>query len=157
MIESPSAANRTPSRGLAREMGLLGRTSTHGDRLVGGSDAGAQMHFVIDKIEGALQSLGGGLEDLIRSRVFVRNIDDWETVARAHGGASALFYRRTPSFAPNWWQNHVMSRWKQRRRSFGRSRIPATNPFLCSSRRMKLCVTAKIPRQVTFTCPAAVS
>jgi aryl-alcohol dehydrogenase-like predicted oxidoreductase/enamine deaminase RidA (YjgF/YER057c/UK114 family) len=64
---------------------VSGTTATHGDRLVGGSDAGAQMHFVIDKIEGALQSLGGSLEDVIRTRVFVRNIDDWESVARAHG------------------------------------------------------------------------
>jgi len=64
---------------------VSGTTATHGDRLVGGSDAAAQMHFVIDKIEGALQSLGGSLEDVIRTRVFVRNIDDWEPVARAHG------------------------------------------------------------------------
>ena len=64
---------------------VSGTTATHGDRFVGGSDPAAQMHFVIDKIEGALQSLGGGLEDVVRTRVFVRNIDDWEPIARAHG------------------------------------------------------------------------
>jgi enamine deaminase RidA (YjgF/YER057c/UK114 family) len=29
--------------------------------------------------------LGGTLEDVIRTRVFVKHIDDWEAVARAHG------------------------------------------------------------------------
>ena len=43
------------------------------------------MHFAIDKIEGALQSLGGRLEDVVRTRVFVRHLRDWETVARVHG------------------------------------------------------------------------
>ena len=40
---------------------------------------------MIDKIEGALQSLGGRLEDVLRTRVYVRNVDDWEPVSRAHG------------------------------------------------------------------------
>jgi aryl-alcohol dehydrogenase-like predicted oxidoreductase/enamine deaminase RidA (YjgF/YER057c/UK114 family) len=64
---------------------VSGTTATMGDRVVGGSDPAAQTHFVIDKIEGALQSLGATLADVIRTRVYVRNIADWEPVARAHG------------------------------------------------------------------------
>ncbi len=64
---------------------VSGTTATHRDRVIGGSDAAAQTHFVIDKIAGALQSAGSGLEDVVRTRVFVRNISDWEAVARAHG------------------------------------------------------------------------
>jgi aryl-alcohol dehydrogenase-like predicted oxidoreductase/enamine deaminase RidA (YjgF/YER057c/UK114 family) len=64
---------------------VSGTTATHGDRVIGGSDPAAQMHFAIDKIAGALQSLGGSLEDVVRTRVFVKRIDDWEPVARAHG------------------------------------------------------------------------
>jgi aryl-alcohol dehydrogenase-like predicted oxidoreductase/enamine deaminase RidA (YjgF/YER057c/UK114 family) len=64
---------------------ISGTTATHGDRLIGGPDAAAQTHFVIDKIEGALQTLGGRLADVVRTRVFVRNLSDWEPVARAHG------------------------------------------------------------------------
>ncbi len=64
---------------------VSGTTATHGDRVIGGQDPTAQADFVIDKIEGALQSLGSSLEDVVRTRVFVRDIDDWEAVARAHG------------------------------------------------------------------------
>jgi aryl-alcohol dehydrogenase-like predicted oxidoreductase/enamine deaminase RidA (YjgF/YER057c/UK114 family) len=68
-----------------RRVVISGTTATMGDRVIGGSDPAAQAHFVIDKIEGALQSLGAALADVIRTRVYVRNIADWEPVARAHG------------------------------------------------------------------------
>jgi enamine deaminase RidA (YjgF/YER057c/UK114 family) len=64
---------------------VSGTTATMGERVVGGSDAAAQTHFVIDKIEGALQSLGATLADVVRTRVYLRHIADWEPVARAHG------------------------------------------------------------------------
>ena len=40
---------------------------------------------MIDKIEGAIESLGGKLQDVIRTRIFIKNISDWEAIARAHG------------------------------------------------------------------------
>jgi len=64
---------------------VSGTTATHGPRPIGGHDAAAQTHFVIDKIQGAIESLGGSLMDVTRTRVFVNNINDWEAVARAHG------------------------------------------------------------------------
>jgi len=64
---------------------ISGTTATHGARAIGGTDPATQLHFVIDKIEGALNSLGGRLQDVIRTRLFVRNLADWEAVARAHG------------------------------------------------------------------------
>ncbi|MEM9831157.1 MAG: aldo/keto reductase [Bacteroidota bacterium] len=64
---------------------VSGTTATHGSRQIGGSDAAAQTHFVIDKIQGAIESLGGSLEDVVRTRIFVNDINDWEAVARAHG------------------------------------------------------------------------
>jgi len=64
---------------------VSGTTATHGDLLIGGKDLKAQTHFVIDKIEGAIRSLGGTLEDVDRTRIFVSDINDWEPVARAHG------------------------------------------------------------------------
>lgn len=68
---------------------VSGTTSTHGSRAIGGHDAAAQAHFVIDKLEGALQSLGATLENVVRTRIFIRNLGDWEVVARAHGGRFA--------------------------------------------------------------------
>jgi aryl-alcohol dehydrogenase-like predicted oxidoreductase/enamine deaminase RidA (YjgF/YER057c/UK114 family) len=64
---------------------VSGTTATLGDRVIGGSDAGAQTHFIIDKIEGSLQSLGSKLEDVVRTRIFTKQISDWEPIARAHG------------------------------------------------------------------------
>jgi aryl-alcohol dehydrogenase-like predicted oxidoreductase/enamine deaminase RidA (YjgF/YER057c/UK114 family) len=68
-----------------RQIFVSGTTATMGSRVIGGRDPAAQTHFVIDKIEGALQSLGASLDDVVRTRVYVRNMADWEPVARAHG------------------------------------------------------------------------
>jgi aryl-alcohol dehydrogenase-like predicted oxidoreductase/enamine deaminase RidA (YjgF/YER057c/UK114 family) len=64
---------------------VSGTTATHKNKLIGGSDPAAQTHFIIDKIEASLRSLGSKLEDVVRTRVFVKNMSDWEAVARAHG------------------------------------------------------------------------
>lgn len=64
---------------------VSGTTATHGDKAIGGNDPTAQMHFVIDKIEGAIQSLGGTLEDVVRTRIYVSDVANWEPIARAHG------------------------------------------------------------------------
>ncbi|NNF27608.1 MAG: aldo/keto reductase [Gemmatimonadetes bacterium] len=64
---------------------VSGTTATHGDRVVGGTSPTSQTHFVIDKIEGALTSLGSGLSDVVRTRVYIRREEDWEAVSRAHG------------------------------------------------------------------------
>lgn len=68
-----------------KQIAVSGTTATHGSRVIGGSDAAAQTHFVIDKLSGALQSLGASLEDVVRTRIFVSQVDHWEPVARAHG------------------------------------------------------------------------
>ena len=64
---------------------VSGTTATLGDRVIGGQDPAAQTQFVVDKIEGALQSLGGALEDVVRTRIYIRNTEDWEAVSRVHG------------------------------------------------------------------------
>jgi enamine deaminase RidA (YjgF/YER057c/UK114 family) len=64
---------------------VSGTTATHGSTAIGGNDAAAQTHFVVDKLEGALVSLGGKLENVVRTRVFVDDITRWEPIARALG------------------------------------------------------------------------
>lgn len=68
-----------------QHIAVSGTTATLGDRAIGGQDAASQTHFAIDKVEGALQSLGAALTDVVRTRVYVRHVRDWEAVARAHG------------------------------------------------------------------------
>jgi enamine deaminase RidA (YjgF/YER057c/UK114 family) len=64
---------------------VSGTTATHGDRLIGGADAGSQAQFCLDKIEGAIRSLGGTLDDVVRTRIYVANPEVAEAVSRAHG------------------------------------------------------------------------
>jgi aryl-alcohol dehydrogenase-like predicted oxidoreductase/enamine deaminase RidA (YjgF/YER057c/UK114 family) len=64
---------------------VSGTTSTHGSRMIGGRDPAAQTHFALDKVEGAIISLGGTLEHVFRTRVFVSDMSQWEPIARALG------------------------------------------------------------------------
>lgn len=54
-------------------------------QVVGLSDPGEQTKFILSKIEKALTSAGATLNDVIRTRMFVTNIADWETIGRIHG------------------------------------------------------------------------
>lgn len=63
-----------------------GTTATDDDgKIVGLGDPAGQTRFAIGKIEKAIQQLGGELKHVVRTRVYVNNMDDWEPIARAHG------------------------------------------------------------------------
>jgi enamine deaminase RidA (YjgF/YER057c/UK114 family) len=64
---------------------VSGTTATGPDGLAGGNDPAAQARYILDKIEKAITQLGGSMRDVVRTRVFVRNIADWEPVALVHG------------------------------------------------------------------------
>jgi len=53
--------------------------------IVGKDDPYAQTEQIIRIIEKVLKTAGGSLRDVIRTRIFVINIDDWEEIGRAHG------------------------------------------------------------------------
>jgi enamine deaminase RidA (YjgF/YER057c/UK114 family) len=64
---------------------VSGTTATGPDGAVAPGDPAAQARFVLDKIERAIETLGGRLRDVVRTRVYVRRLEDWEAVARVHG------------------------------------------------------------------------
>ena len=54
-------------------------------RTVAVGDAGAQARRCLEIIQRALESAGATLGDVVRARILLTLIEDWEAVARAHG------------------------------------------------------------------------
>ncbi|MBI2425630.1 MAG: RidA family protein [Candidatus Hydrogenedentes bacterium] len=77
--------------GYARAVAIHGQIAVSGTtavdetgQVVGPGDPYLQTAFIFDKIFRALAELGAGPEDVLRTRMFVTNIEQWAEIARAH-------------------------------------------------------------------------
>ena len=54
-------------------------------QVVGAGDISKQTYYIFKKIRNALNDAGSKMSDVIRTRMYLTDINDWETVARVHG------------------------------------------------------------------------
>ncbi len=65
---------------------VSGTTATHGaGEIVCPGDPAGQAVYILDKIAASLSSLGAKLEDVVRTRVYLKDAGQWEAVSRIHG------------------------------------------------------------------------
>ncbi|MCR6641566.1 MAG: RidA family protein [Sporocytophaga sp.] len=64
---------------------IAGTTAMDGDKVIGIGNAYEQAHFILSKIEKCLEHFGSSMKDVVRTRMYVTDISQWEEIGKAHG------------------------------------------------------------------------
>jgi enamine deaminase RidA (YjgF/YER057c/UK114 family) len=64
---------------------VAGTTAVDGDTVIAPGNAYEQTKYALAKIGKALHEAGADFQHVVRTRMYVTNIADWEEVGRAHG------------------------------------------------------------------------
>ncbi|MFM9428911.1 aryl-alcohol dehydrogenase-like predicted oxidoreductase/enamine deaminase RidA (YjgF/YER057c/UK114 family) [Variovorax sp. GrIS 2.14] len=65
---------------------VSGTTATHSSgQLIGQGDAAVQATYILDKIEASIKALGGRLQEVVRTRIYLTDAADWQSVSAVHG------------------------------------------------------------------------
>lgn len=64
---------------------ISGTVASDGNQVIAKGDFYGQTRYIIEKIEGVLKQAGYELKDVVRTRIFVTDITNWEAVGKAHG------------------------------------------------------------------------
>lgn len=74
---------------VGKQVEVSGTTSVEGDTLIGKNDLYEQTMFILQKIERSLHQAGASIKDVVRTRMYVTDISQWEEAGKAH----AEFFR----------------------------------------------------------------
>lgn len=64
---------------------ISGTTASSDNGIVGKNDLYAQTKFILEKVSGVLAEAGATMQNVVRTRMFLTNINQWEEAAKAHG------------------------------------------------------------------------
>lgn len=64
---------------------ISGTVASDGSEAMAKGDFYGQTRYIIEKIEGVLKQAGFDLKDVVRTRIYVTDISNWEAVGKAHG------------------------------------------------------------------------
>ena len=70
---------------IGNQLEISGTVAVDENGIVGIGDSYQQTKFILEKLKGVLEAAGFSLSDVIRTRIFVTDISQWEAIGKAHG------------------------------------------------------------------------
>lgn len=64
---------------------VTGTVAVHQGKVVGEGDVEEQTRFILEKIKSVLAQAGSSMSEIVRTRIYLTDISDWEKVGKIHG------------------------------------------------------------------------